>query len=244
MQLNSKNFSLVVVSSGRPKEPYYTYDEFFKSVRRFGYEPMILGSKPGQYRGLGSKPKLVKEAILNKSISEKYLIFCDCYDLVFIGSPFEVMLKFYEFNAPFVCSSEKNCFPGDLKDQFPEAPTSYKYLNSGFIVAETEAMLTVLESMDLDNVPDDYFDVVNNCHRHINDQFQYMQEFIKQPVKMVLDYKQELCNTLHQVTLDEFDFSFQRIVNKETGSQPLTAHFNGSSKTSGLREPILEKLGL
>lgn len=237
------DFQLVVVSSGKPREAYYTYDQFFESVGRFGYSPIVLGLGPGEYKGLGSKPRLLRQAILKGIIKTKYIIFCDCYDLVFAASPYEVMLKFHEFDSPFVCSSEKNCFPGDLKDQFPESPTSYKYLNSGFIVAEAAAMLTVLESMDLDNKPDDHRLPDGNMY-HPNDQFWYMQQFIKQPVKMVLDYKQELCNTLHQVSLDELDFSLQRIMNKETKVQPLSFHFNGGSKTSGVREPILEKLGL
>lgn len=239
------SYQIVTVSNRVPKEPYYTFHEFVESLKRHRVMPVILGQGLGEYRGLGSKPKLLRKAILDKRlITATRLIFTDSWDVVFSGSPNEIIEKYKEFNSPFVCSSEKNCFPGDLKDQFPEAPTSYKYLNSGFIVAETEAMLTVLESMDLDNVPDDYFDKENNCMVHINDQFLFQQEFIKQPVKMVLDYRQELSNALCQVSINELDFSEDKIKNIETGSYPLAFHLNGPSKTDGLREPILEKLGL
>jgi hypothetical protein len=240
------NATIVTVSTGAPKADYYCYKEFFKSLAQFDHEPLVLRPDPNKRFGLGDKPKLLRKAILDKTINTKRIIFTDCYDLVFAASPEEVMEMYKYFNAPFVCSAEKNCFPGDLKDQFPESPTSYRYLNSGFIVAETEAMLTVLESMDLDNVPDDYWDKEKNCMIHINDQAQYIEQFIKQPVKMVLDYKQILSHTLHDVQLDELDIRNPLgIMNLETGKFPLTFHFNGNSKTeNGTKAAILERLGL
>jgi hypothetical protein len=238
-------FSIVTVSTGKPKEPYYTYDEFFASLKKYGDEPIVLAPDKNKRFGLGDKPKLLRKAILDKSIDSDLIIFADCYDLVFALSPQNIIERFNAFDAPFVCSCEKNCFPGDLKDQFPESPTSYRYLNSGFIVAEKDAMLAILESMDLDNVPDDYWSQERNCMIHINDQFQYMQEFIKQPVKMVLDYNQALSQTMHDVKIGELDFDDAFFIkNKETGKYPATFHFNGGAKTSGVREPILKHLGL
>lgn len=238
-------FSIVTVSTGKPKEAYYTYDEFFESLKRYGHTPIVLVPDKNKRFGLGDKPKLLRKAILDGIINTDIVIFADCYDLVFAASP-EAIITFYKtFGAPFVCSAEKNCFPSDLKDQFPESPTSYRYLNSGFIVAKKDALLTVLESMDLDNVPDDYWDKEKNCMIHINDQFLFHEEFIKQPVNMVLDYNQMLSNTMHDVSLDELDFNDNiGIRNKETNMYPMTFHLNGGSKTSGVREPILKKLGL
>lgn len=238
-------FSIVTVSTGKPKESYYTYNEFFESLKRFGHTPIVLTPDKSKRFGLGDKPKLLRKAILDGTINTDVIIFADCYDLVFANSPENIIAIYKSFNSPFVCSAEKNCFPADLKDQFPESPTSYKYLNSGFIVAEKDAMLAVLESMGLDNVPDDYWSPEKNCMIHINDQFQYMEEFVKQPVKMVLDYMQALSNTMHDVKLEELDFNDPvGIRNKETNMHPMTFHLNGGAKTSGVREPILKRLGL
>lgn len=238
-------FSIVTVSTGKPPQNYYTYDEFFVSLKRYGHEPLVLTPDPTKRFGLGDKPKLLRRAILNQVIDTEYVIFADCYDLVFAGSPEEILEMYKSFDSPFVCSAEKNCFPGDLRDQFPESPTSYRFLNSGFIVAETAALLAVLESMDLDNVPDDYWDNERKCNIHINDQYLFHEEFIKQPVKMVLDYKQMLSNTMHDVALEELEFNDPvGIRNKETGMYPMTFHLNGGSKTSGVREPILKRLNL
>jgi hypothetical protein len=156
-----------------------------------------------------------------------------------------LFLKYRQFAAPVVISAEKNCFPADLKDEFDErhiGGSPYKYLNSGMIVGETEAILTILESMDAKNIPNDYWDGEKMINP--NDQEYYQEEYLKQPVPIVLDTAQILCNTLHSVELDELDFSEQRIANKITRSYPCSFHLNGNAKTSGLREPVLKKLGL
>jgi hypothetical protein len=238
-------FSIVTVSTGKPKEPYYTYDEFFESLKRFCHAPIVLTPDKGKRFGLGDKPKLLRKAILDGTITSDIIIFADCYDLVFAFSPEIIIERFKAFNSPFVCSCEKNCFPGDLKDKFPESHTSYRYLNSGFIVAEKNALLAILESMDLDNVPDDYWSPEKNCTIHINDQFLFHEEFIKQPVKMVLDTYQFLSQTMCEVKLEELDLNnHSGILNIETTLRPATFHFNGGSKTSGVREPILKYLNL
>lgn len=240
------DFRLVTVCNRMPQEPYYCLQEFIKSV---GETPIVvLGTQPNEYTGLGSKPKLLYKAIKDGLIDTKYLIFCDCWDLVFASSPeslFDQYDMYYDF-APIVISCEKNCFPNDLKKEYDSLQylSSYRYLNSGMIVGETEAMLAVLEAMDLDNVPEDYRQE-NGQMFHVNDQFLYQQIFLKQPVKMILDYEQVLCNTLHSVNINELDFQDSQLIrNKETGFYPRSFHMNGSAKTDGLREPILKHLGL
>lgn len=236
-------YTIVTVANKVPQESYYTFHEFFKSLR--GENVMILGSHAGEYGGLGSKPRLVHGAIKNGHIKTSHIIFCDCFDLVFSCEPAELFETYLAFNSPFVISAEKNCFPDTLKpeyDKFDSGGVSYKYLNSGMIVAETDAMLAVLEDMDAANIPNDYFDGEKMVNP--NDQEYYQQVFLRQPVPMTLDYNQILCNTLHDVKLDELDFSNERIKNKETGTYPCAFHFNGGAKTSGLREPILNHLSL
>lgn len=238
-------YEIITVSSHVPTAPYYCYWEFFKSINRYLKDVTVIGNdKP--FKGLGSKPKFLLEHLRSRSVKTSHIIFTDSWDLVFAGSPDDIMETFKSFDAPFVCSAEKNCFPGDLKEQFDilNAPTSYKYLNSGFIVAETAALECILESMELETVPDDYQDAATSQMVHINDQFLFQETFVSQPVKMVLDYEQKLSQTLCNVKIEELDFRHQRIKNIETGKYPLTFHFNGPAKTQGLREPILYKLGL
>lgn len=238
-------YRIISVCNRKPVEPYYCLDEFFKSTN--GEIVSLLGTHPGEYGGLGSKPRLLYRAIRLGQIPEKYIIFCDCFDLVFATSPNELFETYLRFNSPFVISAEKNCFPAELKDDYDKLDSGgslYKYLNSGMIVAERDAMLAVLESMDAQNIPNDYYSVEKDCMINPNDQEYYQYEFLKQPVKMTLDYDQVLCNTLHSVTTEDLDFSGERIRNNETETFPCSFHMNGGAKTGGLREPILNHLNL
>lgn len=239
------SYRIVTICNRIPKEPYYCLTEWFKSL--CGEQPLVLGQEPGEYGGLGSKPRLLYKAIMSGLIKEKHVIFTDCFDLVLTVRPRHLFLKYLQFAAPFVISAEKNCFPADLKgeyDKLDSGGSPYKYLNSGMIVSEVDAMLAVLESMDAKNIPNDYWDVEKNCQVNPNDQEYYQYEFLKQPVKMVMDTYQILCNTLHDVTKDELDFSRERILNKTTITYPCSFHLNGGAKTGGLREPILKHLNL
>lgn len=235
----------MTVANKRPTQPYYCFDEFFKSLQ--GEEITILGSTPGEYGGLGSKPRLLYSAIKSGEIKEKYLIFCDCFDLVFATKPVELFEHFLKFNVPVVVSAEKNCFPADLKDEYDKLDnfgSPYRYLNSGMIVGETDAVLACLEEMDAKNIPNDYWSAEQNCMINPNDQFEWMKIFLKQPVKIELDYGQLLCNTLHSVKLEDLEFDEFGIMNKECGCYPMSFHMNGSAKTDGLRKPILKHLKL
>jgi hypothetical protein len=238
-----KEYSIVTVCNRRPTESYYCLDEFIKSLDN---EPItVIGTQPKEYGGLGSKPRLLFHAIKNNAFDSKYLVFCDCFDLVFATSVEHLVRKYKEFNAPVVISAEKNCFPADLKDQFDErhkGSSPYKYLNSGMIVGEIDAILAILQSMDAPNIPNDYWDGGKMINP--NDQEYYQREYLKQPVEIVLDTEQILCNTLHQVELDELDFSEEKIANKITRSYPCSFHLNGGAKTGPCREPILKHLNL
>jgi hypothetical protein len=130
-----KDYSIVTVANRKPIEPYYTFDEFFKSLPNENI--FVLGTHPGEYVGLGSKPKLLYNAIKGGMLDTKYIIFCDCFDLVFATSPEHLILKHKQFAAPMVISAEKNCFPDKLKEQYDaqhKGESPYKYLNSGMIV--------------------------------------------------------------------------------------------------------------
>jgi hypothetical protein len=238
------NYTIVTVSNRTPKEWYYLNTRFFKSLG--SNTPLVLDNQFGVYNGLGTKPRWLYRAITEKLITTSHVIFTDSWDLVFATSPDEIMEKYSGFNAPVVISTEKNCFPTDYKEQYDklECSTPYRYLNSGFIVGETEAILAILESMDLPNVPDDHRQP-DGSNYHCNDQALFQLEFLKQPVNIVLDNFQILSQTLHDANIDDFDFSEDRIRNKITNTYPCTWHFNGSSKDNlSLREPILKHLGL
>lgn len=243
--MSEKTFSIVTCCNRIPTEDYYCLPSYIKSLQ--GHTPIVLDeSFGGRWMGLGSKPKWLYKAISEKIINTHYILFTDCWDFVFTENPTELMRTYFNrFGAPLVFSSEKNCFPDDTKEDYDKLPhtSSYKYLNSGMIVGETEAMYELLKFMKPEEIVDDYR-MENGQNFHTNDQFLYQQAFLQQPVQMQLDYNQLLCNTLHEVKPEELDFTSGKIKNIETGSYPLSMHMNGSGKTNGCREPILKHLNL
>lgn len=240
------DYSIVTVSSRIPHEWYYLQPQFYQSLK--GHEVLTINNSSEQYWiGLATKPKWLYKAIKDGLIKTKYIQFVDSWDLVYGAPPSEVMLCYYTFNAPIVISAERNCFPNTHKKEFDELdlPAPYSYVNSGVIVGETEAILTCLEAMDLPHVEDDHWDIDKNCNYHSNDQTMWQETFLKQPVKIALDYNQAISQTLHDANIDDFDFSKERIMNKITSCHPRIWHFNGGSKDNlSLREPILKHLGL
>lgn len=243
------DFMVVTCCNRIPTEPYYCIASFVKSLKEDVDRLIVLDERLGKWDGLGTKPKWLYKAIKEEIIDSEFIIFTDCWDYVFAEKPsglFNEYLKWDKGNPPIIISAEKNCFPADLKqeyDKLDHLDSPYKYLNSGMIIGKTSDILIVLEAMDLDNVPNDYRQE-NGQMYHVNDQFLYQQIFLKQPVKMELDYCQLLCNTLHDVKIDELELDSLGVLNKTTGAFPMSFHFNGGAKTGGLMEPILKNLNL
>jgi len=236
-------YDVVSISNREPTEWYFLFNEYIKSLG--SYKPKVF--QPTYWGGLGTKPKVLYQLIKDGTINTTHIIFTDCWDFLFAAQPDEIMEAYGFFDSPLVISTEMNCFPDDLKEKYDELkpPTKYKYLNSGFICGEVEALLYLLEKMDLPNMPDDHFDPVKNCNVHPNDQFEYQKLALRYPELVALDYKQILSQTLHGAKIEDFDFSKERIKNVHTGSYPCTLHFNGGSKDDmAIREPILKHLNL
>lgn len=236
------DYTIFSVCDRVPTEPYYCFEQFQKSTE--GMNKLMVASVGTPYTGLCDKPKFMYRAIKSGHIKTKYIIACDCWDLVFCAHPEEIIERFESMDCDLVISAERNCFPDDLKTEYDklDAKSSFKYLNSGMIVGYTDKMLELLEEMKVEEIPNDYFDGEKNVH--FNDQFEYQKAFLRQTVRMKLDYRCELSMPLHQVKIEDLAFAGSRIRNVETYAYPCTMHMNGSSKTDGLREPILNHLNL
>lgn len=241
--MSEPNYTVVSICNRYPAESYYCLNSFAKSIE--GKNNLIISSIDTQYQGLCDKPKFVYRAIKQGLIKTEFIIFTDCWDLVFATTPEEIIEKFLDFNCDLVISAERNCFPNDLKDDYDKLPStsSFKYLNSGVIVGYTDKLLETLEAMEVESIPNDYFDGEKNIH--FNDQFEYQKIYLKQPVHIKLDYQQVLSRTLHDAKLDELDFTEERIRNIETNTYPCTMHMNGNGKSeNNIRNTILSHMKL
>jgi len=171
--MSEQNYTIVSICNKRPEQEYYCLDEWEKSTE--GFNKLVIAAIGSFYQGLCDKPKFVYRAIKGGHIKTKYIIFCDCWDLVFCTDPQEIIMKFLSFECDLVVSAERNCFPADLKDEYDKLPSisSFKYLNSGMIVGYTEKLLETLEAMKVEEIPNDYWDGEKNIH--FNDQFEYQK---------------------------------------------------------------------
>jgi len=199
----NKDTRIVTIANRWPVEDYYCYNSLFKSVG--DYEILILGTGEMEYTGLSDKPRILYNAIKDGKIPEKNIIFIDAFDVVFADTVEGIMDKFKSFDCPIVIGAEKNCFPNNFRPEYDRLPhtSSFKYLNSGVIVGETEAILTVLEAMDAPNLPRDYHDGVKGYNHHFNDQAYYMDLYLRQPVKMQLDYNCEIAQNMQDVSMED-----------------------------------------
>lgn len=237
---------VVCVASYTPKESYYIFEQFKASVRRFGVEPTILGWHQ-EWHGLMTKPRRFREFLRKGQQTGDVLIVCDAYDVVFATHPDEIgefwAKMFPAKSRPILFNAERNCFPrGDLADQFADAGTPWRYLNSGFMVGEPQDILTLLESMNLDEIPDDH-QLPDKSWFNPNDQEYFTLAFLKQPVPMTLDYNAHICMTGHGTTVEQLDCSEPRIKQNITGTYPMAFHFNGDAKNT-LQPAVLAHMKL
>ncbi|MCI0417993.1 MAG: hypothetical protein L0312_02025 [Acidobacteria bacterium] len=239
--------TVITVSSRNPKEPYYHYQKFLKSLDRFRVIPVVLGMNQ-PWHGLMTKAFLYRDYLragnLNSSGGDT-IILCDAWDIIFQRHPDEIgklCLDHYDPNA-VVFNGEKACWPrADLSDSFPDQGTPWRYLNCGFICGPALAILAMIEAMNIDAIGVDR-KLPNGQKIEPNDQGEFQALYSKQPVKMIVDSKCLLAQTLSACTLDEFDLSGEFIKNKVTGTIPGVFHFNGGSKND-LMPAFLKHLGL
>lgn len=235
---------LVTFADKEPTASYYLFREMRQSLERYGFSPIILGWGLA-WGGLGSKPRLLKRAIDDGTITSEWTIWFDAFDVLFAAHPeyiVDVVQQF--FSGKVVFNAERAIFPDpSLADRHPTTKSSFRYLNSGFAVGRTADFLKILKWMDADNIPNDSRDS-DGRGRHPNDQLLFQQAFVSGELPIALDSGCDICQTLHGVDASELNFDGEFIENRETGSFPAALHANGPAKDSGIMEPILKKLKL
>lgn len=238
--------SIVTVANRVPSAWYFFYPQFFESCRKFGHEPIVLGREPGEYMGLGSKPKLLKRAIERGQIKSEWLLFCDCFDLVFARDPslcIEIMADLYP-KAQMVIGAEKNSYPQpEWAPLYPEVKSSFRYVNSGFMLARTEDFLKFLVELNPERILNDGDVDEHLCIVSPNDQEFVAETFLHgKAINVQLDTEAALVVNLCGLIPDEIDFTGELPKVVETGTSPVAYHANGGGK-EGWHGPVLKALG-
>jgi hypothetical protein len=222
------NVPVLTISSRRPHEPYYYLDAFERSCAKQGIAPIFLPGTP--WGGLMTKLRRLQEWLETKGMGYSIVIFCDSWDIIFVNSVGSIVHKFEAQKVPLMFNAERSCFPrGDLADKFPETGTPYRYLNSGFMVGYTVAILDMLRDLNLPSIPDDHTQP-DGKRFEPNDQGYIAQWFVDHPGRAALDTSATICQSLHGSGDDEFEFLNGRVVSKLTGNTPSAFHGNGGGK--------------
>lgn len=232
------NAEVVCVASRVPTEPYYRFDAFLASLRRFAEAPAILGLNE-EWKGLMTKPWRLRNWLREGKNASDRLIVCDAYDIIFTKHPHGIGDRCAEWwGDAIVFNGEKGCWPReDLKESFPDDGSPWRFLNSGFMCGPADKILALLEVMPIETIG---FDPPGGPYP--NDQGEYQELFAKQAehgIKMVVDTQCKIAQTLSACEVEEFHFIADRIVNKTTHTEPGVFHCNGGAKNNFL--PLLQQ---
>lgn len=232
----SVKIQTITISSRNPdpvREPYYHLMAFQESAARHGIVPHFLNEGP--YCGLMSKPKHLRQYLEREGGSFGKVLVVDAWDVVFTTGIEEIEYNAKSISENIIFNSESNCFPdGSLSGPFDRLAGEnhkYRYLNSGFIFGDTDAVLQMLRDMNLDDIPNDRRRA-DGSWENFNDQKYYQLYALQTLGKTALDYRGILCQTLHGAADDEFAFlpDTMRVVSLLTKNQPCVIHGNGSGK--------------
>jgi len=165
--------------------------------------------------------KIVKMGMLLNNFKDKYThcLYTDTADSLFLTGMDEIITKYLKFNSKLVVSGERNCHPfGHLADKFPQAPTSYRFMNPGNFIGEIEYMLFVINQL--------------KAFRHLqtDDQGHWAEAYLAGRIpELTIDHQCELFQTMsdRELGIDVEILPNGRVRNIETKSYPCIIHFNG-----------------
>lgn len=205
------------------------YNRFIKYCKIYGYKYKILGlgkkwiggdmknGKGGGQKILELFDELNSWKNINNKLENTLILFCDSYDVILIGSPFEIINKYKLFKNKIVFSAEKYCWPNsNLKKLYPLVDSNFKYLNSGGYIGWANDILKIISNFN--GLPND------------DDQEFFTKEFLNND-NIILDYNCEIFQTLGGIN-NELDINYKesRIHNIIFNTKPNLLHGNGAEK--------------
>lgn len=231
----------------RKLTPYYNHDAWLESLRRFNAGPSVIGlAEP--WGGLITIPRHMRKWLREGGCKSEFLIFSNCFDVIFTASPDEIAERWLAMNGgdAVMFNTEKDLFPASkLAHRFPDTGSPWRYLNSGLYIGRPESILAMLEAMWLDEICDDHparSPLHGSGQVNVVDQNWFQLLYAGQPVPITLDTQCECFQSLSSCTWDEFDLSGKQIINKATGTKPLVFHANGGAKNEMLPD-LCRKFG-
>lgn len=197
-----------------------------ESCRRQGIRMVTLGMGNSHWAGLSTKLHETYRYLKESARPGEPVLFADAFDSVIVRSGVEILEVYRSFGHPLVVSAEKNCAPhAEKADRYPPGETAWRFVNSGGWIGDPEYVLSVLEEMDVMNIPP-----------RVNDQAVFTDFYLANPSRFALDFHCRLFQTLFwsRNDLEKTDLGIR---NRITGTYPAVIHANGWWQCL---EPILQ----
>jgi hypothetical protein len=222
---------LVATVATRPHEGL---DRLQRSCDRVGI-PLLIYGKGTPYVGhIHSKLQGLYKTLLVCGGDYDYVLFTDAFDTIVTQPAAEILRRFQEEDTPLLMSAEANCFPASPRQKphdYPLAPTRYRFLNAGGLLARIPYLLELLEK-----------EKVRTLQGNRDDQGWWVRVYLDRRYEMKLDHGCRIFQCLYNAKSDVvFDPDEKSIRNKITGTRPCIVHGNGGSGLSHLADPFLGK---
>lgn len=207
-------------------QPNPHLDRLLQSAKYHGIHLEVLG-QGAPYPSHRTKIDLML-AFLERLPPDEEILFLDAYDSVFLCGPDEIVRKYHESGASFLCSAEQNLKVSDgfrkrLRTwrSYPAYPKPYRFANSGTYVGRVEALRAVWGAQDLDRIG------------HLDcDQTALNTYHARHPEALVLDAQQRIfAVTAGRTGLEASDYAVEdgRLRSRVTGERPCVLHCPGKN---------------
>jgi len=180
------------------------------------------------------------KAFLETVADDEVVLFTDGYDVIFVASAEEILLKFRKFGKSIVFSAETNCWPDpDLSARYGQShSTIYRYLNSGGFIGEAGAIKKMLHGPAL----------ADDVRFPWSNQYYWTLRYLHHADVIGIDNGCEIFCTMSPESgsmdmhpadylrqkkewfSEHFSISEKRVFNKLVSSWPCHLHFNGAAK--------------
>lgn len=194
------------------------FEALLESAVLHGYEPVILGMGQ-EWKGFGTKLNLYHEHLRGITDPKRLVLLVDAHD-VLIVRPCEALEEaFARLGAPVIASAEKLCYPDPWKESyFPRTESPWRFLNSGAILGEAQALLALFDEHQ-SRIRDDTDD-----QRWWTDCY-FCDQVLTRRRRILLDTGCEALISAYD-SLEDLELGAE-IRNKLTGSRPCVIHGNG-----------------
>ncbi len=161
---------------------------------------------------------------------DEIVLYSDGYDAFFVAPESEILMKFKQFDHPFVASAEQNLnveanFFTKLSTylKLKKGTKPYQFLNAGQWIGRAGAAKEILNL----TISPDHFDQSKQ-----NDQSTLNQYFAQNPNALKLDDTHQIFScTAGRTGLTKQDYTVKddRVINNITGTKPAIMHFAGKN---------------